>query len=193
MDENEKLEIIRRVVRKLARSYKFGYHTAEDMEQEAYCLAYEALPRWDGKRSLYTFIYTHVKNRLQTFVRDNYMKPCPCKFCYGKSNGETLHPDKQHCDKYNSWYDANRRRGNIMSPIGFTCVDDENEKNFFIDDEVYSTLERQEIFDLIDEHLPAELRASYLRMKEGVCGVTEIEREEILTIIRRILNTGLSS
>lgn len=158
------------------------------MEQEAFCLAWEALPRWDGKRSLYNFIYTHIKNRLQTFVRDNYLKPCPCKLCYGKSDGYTLHPDKKHCQQYHSWYEANRKRGNIMSPIGLTCVDDEKESNFYINGDAEVSISNKEVFDIIDTHLPAKLRATYLRIKEGACGVSEEERSEVLTTIRQILS-----
>ena len=178
------------MIKKLARQYRFGYHTVEDLEQEAFVLAWSALPRWDGQRSLYNFIYTHVKNRLQTFVRDNYMKPCPCSLCYGKGEGETEHEDKLHCKKYHSWYAANKRRGNIMSPIGITCVDEEGETKTYMPDTVSKDAENAEIFDLIDKNIPHDMRGTYLRMKEGVTGVSAEERERVLAKIREIVGAN---
>lgn len=115
------------------------------------------------------------------------MKHCPCKLCYGTSDMETRHPDKRHCQKYNEWYDANRKRGNIMSPISIDYMDEEGEENAFYQDMMGEDLTKKEIWDLIDEHLPAQMRSNYLRLREGVPGVSEEERGEVLAEIQKIL------
>lgn len=188
ISEEEKTAIIKKVVKKLAKKFRFGYHTNEDMEQEAYYFVYKQLPKWDGVRSFYNFVYTVVLSRLDNFSRNKYMKKCPCKLCYGKPQGGTLHPDKNHCQRYNDWYDNNRKIGNIMSPIGITCVDEEGESRTFIPDSGGEHLANDEIWAIIDEQLPCKMRSTYLRMKEGVGGIPEDEREEVLTEIRKILH-----
>ena len=120
------------------------------------------------------------------------MKPCPCKLCYGKGEGETHHPDKLHCKQYHSWYAANKRRGNIMSPIGITCVDEEGETRTYMPDTVADDYDKNEVFELIDKGLPLEMRSTYLRMKEGVSGVSTEEREIVLAKIREILEPSSS-
>lgn len=188
LDEKEKFEIIKKVVKKLAKRFRFGYHTTEDMEQEAYYFAYKQLPKWDGERSLYNFIYTVVLSRLDNYCRNNYMKKCPCKDCHGRKDGDTLHADKKYCSRYNDWYENNRKIGNIVSPIGISCMDEEGETNAFVPDNVSDKLSNQEIWELIDTHLPCEMRSTYLRMREGVTGVSEEEREKVLVTIRKILS-----
>lgn len=163
------------------------------MEQEAFYFAYKQLHKWDQTRSLYNFIYTVVLSRLDNYCRNNYMKKCPCKLCYGRTDGDTLHSDKKHCSRYHDWYDNNRKIGNIISPIGITCMDEEGEENAFAPDAVCENLSKEEIWALIDEHLPAKLRSTYLRMKEGVSGVSEEERSEVLAEIRKILNLNLEA
>lgn len=74
LDDEQKLEIITRVAKRLAPKYVFGYYGQEDIEQEAVLMGYDALTRWDGIRPLENFIYTHINNRLKTFKRDNYYR-----------------------------------------------------------------------------------------------------------------------
>lgn len=78
--EEQVLAAIENVVNSLAYKYTFFHHTLEDVKQEARILALEALPRYDGVRSLEAFLWVHVNNRLMNFKRDNYErrdnKPC---------------------------------------------------------------------------------------------------------------------
>lgn len=187
ISEEQKHETIRKVVKKLAKRFRFGYHTNEDMEQTAYYFAYKQLSKWDGVRSFYNFIYTVVLSRLDNYCRNNYLKKCPCKLCHHRKDGDTLHPDKKHCQRYKDWYQNNKIIGNITSPIGITCVDEEGESNTFIPDVAGENLSKEEIWERIDEHLPCEMRPTYLRMKEGVSGVSDEERDKVLAEIRKIL------
>ena len=84
MSEEQVLQIINDISNRLAAKFKFGYHEIEDMKQQARMFAWEALDRYDGVRPLENFLWTHVRNRLYNFKRNNYSrleKPCDtCEF-----------------------------------------------------------------------------------------------------------------
>lgn len=109
MDEQQTLETITRVAKRLAPKYVFGYYGQEDIEQEAILMGYDALKRYDGIRPLENFIYTHINNRLKTFKRDNYYR----------LNAGSAEPIQQ-------------AKKNIMDPISIEKVNPIKE---YIDDE----------------------------------------------------------
>ena len=74
LTQEQILETITRVAKRLSPKYVFGYFDREDIEQEAILMGYDALTRWDGIRPLENFVYTHINNRLKTFMRDNYYR-----------------------------------------------------------------------------------------------------------------------
>ena len=50
VDENELLETIEVISKKLAYKFKFGYHELEDMKQQISIFAIEGLKNYDHKR-----------------------------------------------------------------------------------------------------------------------------------------------
>jgi len=67
-------KIIRKIAKTLASSYTFPGYTEDDIEQEAFIMGVQALPRWNPKKSsLTTFLYTHINNRLYTLKRDKFI------------------------------------------------------------------------------------------------------------------------
>jgi DNA-directed RNA polymerase specialized sigma subunit len=83
LTEAQILKAIESVVSKLARSFKFGYHTLNDMKQQGYLFAIDGMTRYDPNRKLENFLYSHLKNRYINFIRDNYKRNDPtCKFCH---------------------------------------------------------------------------------------------------------------
>jgi DNA-directed RNA polymerase specialized sigma24 family protein len=86
--ETEVIDIINTVADRLCYKFKFGYHSAEDMKQQARLYAWEGMEKYDGKRPLENFLWTHVRNRLYNFKRNNYSrleKPCDtCEFFKNK-------------------------------------------------------------------------------------------------------------
>ena len=78
--EEEVLEIIEIVATRLCHKFKFGYHTAEDIKQQARMFAWEGLDKYDEIRPLENFLWTHVRNRLYNFKRNNYSRP-NFRFC----------------------------------------------------------------------------------------------------------------
>jgi DNA-directed RNA polymerase specialized sigma24 family protein len=71
MTESETFLIMQRVVEKIAPRYVTHGYSVCDMQQEAYIMCMEALPRYDNARPLENFLSVHVSNRMKNFLRDN--------------------------------------------------------------------------------------------------------------------------
>ena len=75
------------------------------MKQQAAIFALEGLEKYDNKRPLENFLWTHVRNRLFNYKRDNYQrpdKPClSCVFydahCATSTNQCNEYDDKTNC------------------------------------------------------------------------------------------------
>lgn len=70
----EHLEIIQSVVKRLKKK-KFGYLDEDDIAQEAFIIATEIIPQWDGVRSLENFLMSSVSRRLISLARTYYRNP----------------------------------------------------------------------------------------------------------------------
>ncbi len=184
-------EVMLRVATRLAPNFKFGYFTVEDIKQQACLFACEALARYDPSRPLENFLFTHVRNRLINFKRDNYKRTdCPCRLCYGNLPGQTRHDDGRFCEKFIIWQRRNTRKQNILLPLDIGNISDENEPNTRKESTVVQEVETIEILEIIDRELPVELRSQYLQMKEGL-SVPKAKRTEIENTVNDILRGEL--
>lgn len=182
VDEQELLRVINIITKKLAYKFKFGYHDLDDMKQQISIFALEGLKNYDHKRPLENFLWTHVRNRLFNYKRDNYQRPDkPCYSCplYDKIATDcTKYSNKQDCELYSSW-DA--RNGNKKRLMHLTTIDEiKNYGNIFLDSS--DQHENQEIFDLLDEHLNGDMRNLYLKVKNG----GKINKSDQLKLVTRI-------
>jgi len=175
IDENYFLEVIDIITKKLAYKFKFGYHDIEDMKQQISIFAIEGLKNYDHKRPLENFLWTHVRNRLFNYKRDNYQRPDkPCLTCplYDPKLKESFSGCKQFnnkndCDLYSSWSTRNVSKKNLMH---LTTIDEvKNYGNAFSDNEdpLFQSISNNEIIDLLEQHLVDDYRIIYLKLKEG--------------------------
>jgi DNA-directed RNA polymerase specialized sigma24 family protein len=137
LSEQEVVETITKVARKLAPKYVFASYEVEDIEQEAFMMGVEGLKRYDTNKPLENFMYTHINNRLKNFKRDNYYR-----FDYG--NAQKIQD----------------RKKSILEPADITalyCVS--------IDDDTVDNAHLSEMIELIDRRLPADLRSDYLKLR----------------------------
>lgn len=167
IDENELLQVIDTITKKLAYKFKFGYHDIEDMKQQISIFALEGLKNYDHKRPLENFLWTHVRNRLFNYKRDNYQRPDkPCYTCplYDKiSKSCTKYSDKNECELYYSWSERNSNKKRLMH---LTTIDEiKNYGNIFADS--LTSYENKEIIQILDEQLSGEIRLIYLKLKGG--------------------------
>ena len=169
--EEEFLAVLDNISKRLCYKFKFAYHDINDMKQQAAIFALEGLEKYDHSRPLENFLWTHVRNRLFNFKRNNYQRPdTPCIGCkfHDKNLKKTSHgcleySNKLDCPLYNSWYSRNERKKNIMQPSYI-----ENEQEIFQSSITENNVENQEIIAFLDKNIDAEHREYYLKLKHGV-------------------------
>lgn len=186
VDENELLKVIDIITKKLAYKFKFGYHDIEDMKQQISIFAIEGLKNYDHKRPLENFLWTHVRNRLFNYKRDNYQrpdKPCyTCPFFDKSASACTKYSNKNDCDLYAKWLDRNQNKKNLMH---LTTVDEiKDYGNIFFDSSV--SPDNHEIIEIIENNLSGEYRTIYLKLKNG-SKVSTVDKNKLLAKIREVL------
>jgi len=187
VDENELLKVIDIITKKLAYKFKFGYHDIEDMKQQISIFALEGLKNYDHKRPLENFLWTHVRNRLFNYKRDNYQRPDkPCYSCplYDKTLSIcTKYSNKYDCDLYSNWAQRNESKKNLMHLTTIEEVKDYS--NVFLDSKSLSS-ENAEILKILDEELTGEYRVIYIKFKNG-SKIPKSDRDKLISKIQEIL------
>lgn len=169
--EEDFLQALDNISKKLIYKFKFGYHEIEDMKQQAAIFALEGLENYDASRPLENFLWTHVRNRLFNFKRDNYCRPdnvcVTCKFFdpkYKKSKNQcSKFTDKKDCSIYSEWQDRNTTKKNIMQPVDIDNVEHKHHSvNYVVD-----ILSNNEIINIIENNIHSKYRETYLKLKGG--------------------------
>lgn len=168
VSEEEFLKVLDNISKRLVYKFKFGYHDIDDMKQQAAIFALEGLEKYDHTRPLENFLWTHVRNRLFNYKRNNYQRPDkPCLSCplYDpnlkvSTNQCSKYTDKNECELYKSWSDRNNNKKNIMKP---SYIDYDITNNFELTDNVANN----EIIKFLDSNISSEYRETYLRLKHG--------------------------
>lgn len=176
---SETLKKIQTTIRKIAPNYTFGYYDVEDIEQECFLMVMEVLPKFDPSlSSLETFITTHLKNKLRTFIRDKYLRlDFKCKICNNKN------PKCEYCERRRRKF-LNKKH--LMEPVDIDGVST-NEPNLYVNTDLLLNLEIEETLNLIDNQLELIYRNDYLKMRAGTY-VPKVKREIIENRIKEILN-----
>ena len=184
VDENEFLNIIEIISKKLAYKFKFGYHDYEDMKQQISIFALEGLKNYDHKRPLENFLWTHVRNRLFNYKRDNYQRPDkPCLSCPLYVNSScTKYSNKNDCELYYSWSNRNSVKKNLMH---LTTIDEiKDYANIFnTEDDVVNN----ELIRIVEEHLVGDDRITYLKVKSG-SKVSKADMVKLTEKLQQIIN-----
>lgn len=166
--EEQFLQVLENISKRLVYKFKFGYHDIDDMKQQAAIFALEGLEKYDHKRPLENFLWTHVRNRLFNYKRNNYQRPdkpclnCPLydPKCKVSSSQCSKYENKDECDLYKSWLKRNTNKKNIMKP-GYIDYDITNSLNLIND------VANSEIINFLDQNIHTEYREIYLRLKHG--------------------------
>jgi hypothetical protein len=190
--EEEFLQVWNKISQKLGYKFKFGYHSHEDMKQQAAIFALEGLKNYDKTRPLENFLWTHVRNRLFNYKRDNYQRPDkPCLTCpffvpnHPKHCSECSEfNNKNDCSLYEMWTKRNITKKNIMKPIDISNLNDNN-KEIAIDN-ISTIISQNEILNIIDKNISIKNRPTFLRIRGG-SKVPKIEMNKLLKEIKQIL------
>jgi len=190
MTEEEVLAIIDNIANRLSAKFKFGYHSIDDMRQQARMFALEGMSNYDNVRPLENFLWTHVRNRLYNFKRNNFGRPdnpCDaCPFFVPSFQNARNYPCKafdneNDCDLYVGWLKRNTSKKNIMNTLQLD-IDLKELKS--VDD----TLDAKHIFEIIDKHLPVNYREDWIRLTNNLKlpkGRREIVTEVILDLLEK--------
>lgn len=173
VDEQEFVRVVENISKRLGYKFKFGYHDFDDMKQQAYIFALEGLQKYDNKRPLENFLWTHIRNRLFNYKRNNYQRPDkPCFTCplfdktYSCSTNQcSKFTNKQDCELYANWSTRNETKKNIMQP---SYIDKEPESPKFASNNLIDNIENKEILDFLDKNISLEHRENYLKLKHGL-------------------------
>lgn len=189
ISDEEFIAVLDKITKKLIYKFKFGYHEAEDMKQQAAIFALEALEKYDHKRPLENFLWTHVRNRLFNFKRDHYQRPDkPCLTCplYDpklkcSTSGCSKFNNKLDCDLYQSWMSRNERKKNLNKLTSMSDNYDLSSGN-----DITLDISNKEIFDLLDSQLSYKYREVFLKLKHGE-KVLSVELNKFKKEVDRIL------
>jgi DNA-directed RNA polymerase specialized sigma24 family protein len=181
--EQEFLEVLDNISKRLVHKFRFGYHDIDDMKQQAAIFALEGLEKYDNSRPLENFLWTHVRNRLFNYKRNNYQRPDkPCATCplYDpdlkiSSNQCAKYSNKQDCEPYSAWSQRNESKKNIMQP-SYIEYDMEHSNNLDL------LIQNNEIINFLDANIHADYRESYLRLKHG----EKITKNKIIKLQKHI-------
>ena len=189
MSEDQVLQIINNIANRLASKFKFGYHELEDMKQQARMFAWEGLENYDGIRPLENFLWTHVRNRLYNFKRNNFGRPDkPCDSCpfydptFSNSQGYGClkFDDHEECDLYAGWLSRNTAKRNIMNTAQLDI--DLNAGH-----SVGDVLDKKHIFNLVDRAIAVQDREDWIRFVHNLRlpkTRKEVITEKILAILK---------
>ena len=176
-------EIIERVSSRLGQKFRFGYHTIDDMKQQAALFAWEGInDSWDDSRPLENFLWIHVRNRLYNFKRNNYCRPeKPCDSCPLYVNHECTKFDNMlDCHLYKGWTDRNTAKRNLMSSYS-TVYEKEHESSAL--DKLFT----KDIINTVEENLHVYFREDWIRFINNL-KLPKIRKdrllEEVVTILK---------
>lgn len=175
--EEEFLRVLENISQRLGHKFKFGYHSYEDMKQQAAIFALEGLKKYDNSRPLENFLWTHVRNRLFNYKRDNYQRPDkPCIGCpffdrnYQESSDQCKkYSQKLDCSEFSVWHNRNNNKKNIMKPVGIEDLEQQHVTISKLNSQssILEHVANEQILDILDREIPAQYRSSYLKLKNG--------------------------
>lgn len=182
--EEDFLQALENISKKLIYKFKFGYHDIDDMKQQAAIFALEGLENYDNKRPLENFLWTHVRNRLFNFKRDNYFRPdnvcVGCPFFdpkYKQSTNQcSKYLNKNDCAIHSQWIDRNTTKKNLMQPVDINNIDYKSD-NYFLD-----SISNSEILQIIEDKIHTKYREIYLKVKGGI----RVSKSEITKLQKHI-------
>ena len=194
ISEEEFVRIVEKVTKNLVFKLQFAYFTPEDLKQEAMIVGMKGLAKWDKVRPLENFLSVHIKNQLLNLRRKNFSRhepPCKkCPFYCPKSvvhiNECELFEDKGDCDKWKNWIKRNEIKENIAKPGNIHIISDEEEASIQDHSDLDDYIDGVSLRIKIEEELPLDYRADYLRFMSGV-SIPKYRMDKLKAKIREIV------
>jgi len=184
MTEEQVLNHIDTAVKAVARRYQFGYYDSDDMFQQGRLFCLEVLHKFDPARgSLENFLKTHLRYRFLNLQRQKLSRTdSPCELCQFNDSGECIaFNNEDECEKCKAWRQRNESKKSLMNT--FPVEEDFTLSETF---DIPTKLTLQEIFNWVDENLPANLRQDFRRIVDGGT-IPKQRRKTVFSKIRQII------
>lgn len=188
ISEEDFISAVNKVAKKLIYKFKFGYHSSEDMKQQAMIFAIEGLEKYDPSKPLENFLWTHIRNRLFNYKRDNYHRPnnvcltCPFydrKFEFSDNQCKKF-KNKKDCELYTAAEKQNETKKSIKNASGSENQNIKNTHNL-LDDII-----NKEILLIIEDRISLKYREDYLKLKGGI-KISKKNREKLKEHLLKII------
>ena len=167
----------------------------DDIKQEAFMIAVEALEKYDESRPLENFLYISISNRLKNLLRrecNRNTPPCvTCPLNAYVNEKCTAYHDMMECSFYKKWHNKCSIKKNLINPITFDNVDDENEDNMKQGEDVVNFLHRKEIITILDDCMPY-VSSSRLHKDARWYFCTKSRYEAVIDMIKQLLADRVS-
>jgi hypothetical protein len=190
--EQQVFDDIMAAVDSLVSNFSFGYMDDDDLRQEGFLFACEALPRFDPHHekgaSLQGFLRTHVRNRFINLRRNKlHRNSPPCSICpfqnKKKASGCAEFTDKNECPKWAGWYARNQAKRSLVESCDVSKVTHVTPTS---DGDICSRLSCAELLQFVSDKIPLALRADYRRFLEGA-RLSKPRREAVVEAVREIV------
>ena len=188
MSESEILAVVEEAIRIVNPRQSFSYYDPDDLKQECRIWCLQVLHKYDENRgSLRTFLIHHIKNRLINLRRDRVERHTPpCAMC-DNNNGECkLYDDMACCEKWQKWILRNTAKKSLAEPYDVEKILNTDAGSYNHQD-ISENLAQSELFKLVDEKLPLNMRGDFLRLIDGV-KIPKDKRQKLLETIREIIS-----
>jgi hypothetical protein len=178
--ESDFLAAVDKTARLLSRAFSFGCYDPVDIRQEVGVYAVELMKKgkYDHSRPLDAYILSHCRRRLINLRRDKLTRADPCPRCHA---GDPCGPDGTVCEVYARWAARNRAKAALARPVDLGEVPPDRVPRTGESD-VEARAEANELERVIDDHLPVELRADYLKLRAGQA-LPKVRRERVQEVV----------
>lgn len=192
MSEAEILEIVNKIADRYCHKFKFGSFDKDDIRQQCILFALKKLPKFSADRgSLENFLSVAVRNQIINFKRNNYVrqKDPPCLTCpfYDKTGKKSSSncvefDDRQCCELYAKWYKKTQQQKDLASPSKQVEISSHS----LAENDIVDKASMKELYNTIKDKLPANLRADFLRLIDGV-SMSQYRKDKIREFVSQWL------
>jgi DNA-directed RNA polymerase specialized sigma24 family protein len=183
------LEATEVVTKRLSSRFAHLFGGADDFAQEVILWSLEAVKSFDPSRgALAGLLYRAARNKCLNKIRDTLTRADPpCAKCH---SGSPCGSDGGRCPRYKAWVERNRNKANIHRPLSASAHPALVETRVSPAPSAEDATTAQDLSLLIDQELPAELRADYLRMRDTDVAVPLHRRQKVQRAVADILTAA---
>jgi len=186
--EDEVMAAITKSLNSLVSNFSFGYFDSDDMRQEGFIFAHEALPKFDPQNAkgcgLASFLRMVIRSRFLSMRRDKYHRNIPpCSSCVFMDKGCKEFADKHECPKWSGWNARNNAKRSLVESCDVNKI---THSMPISGEDVCTSLSRAELLQYVSDKIPLALRADYCRLLEGA-KLTKARSDKVIEAAREIM------